>query len=279
MMRVKIAEIDIQGCQSRMATCGDTVTEYAELIEGGTKLPPVDLYHDGATYWCADGIHRILAAKKLKHEDIAATIHKGTKADALWHAAGANKTHGLHRSNEDKKRAVELALSLQPNMSVALIAEHVGVHPNTVTKYRKTTITICEGCEDGQSAKPAKPVKRVGRDGIVRTVKSTTPAPEKSEPPPAEPEAFTVKDADAPYASLIHRYGVLYTDLTALKDSPRGGYLRDLWLTIDRAHLTVVDNIKNCRPKELCPKCSGEGCRECSKTGHITLADKRNRRK
>lgn len=191
MRRVKIAEIDIQGCQSRMATDGDTVTEYAELIEGGTKLPPVDLYYDGSTYWCADGIHRILAAKRLKHEDIEANVHKGTRDDALWHAAGANKTHGLHRTNEDKKRAVELALSLHPEMSDRAIAEHCGVNGKTVAARRpKPTAEIPQSgakVATGEIPQSPKPVKRVGRDGIARTVPPRQDKPPKDETPPPKP--------------------------------------------------------------------------------------------
>lgn len=272
MKCVKIAEIDIQGCQSRMATDGDTVTEYAELIEGGTKLPPVDLYYDGSTYWCADGIHRILAAQRLKHEDIEATIHKGTKADALWHAAGANKTHGLHRSNEDKKRAVELALSLQPNMSVALIAEHVGVHPNTVTKYRKESgVTNCETS------------KRIGKDGKEYPVKPTAaksaPKVSESEPEPEEPadDGDAIKAAQKPFNSILSQLDQAGTAMEKLAETPDGGYLKACLTSATGALSRSRSFVNGSRPVGICVKCDGAGCRHCCTTGWANTAQKRSK--
>jgi hypothetical protein len=37
-------------------------------------------------------------------------VHTGTKRDALLHAAGANETHGLRRTNLDKRKAVQTLL-------------------------------------------------------------------------------------------------------------------------------------------------------------------------
>jgi hypothetical protein len=39
-----------------------------------------------------------------------ATIQPGTRRDAILHAAGANADHGLRRSNDDKRRAVQMLL-------------------------------------------------------------------------------------------------------------------------------------------------------------------------
>src|SRR5690554_6662873 len=78
-----------------------TVQEYAEAMESGAEFPPVTLYRESDTFWPADGFHRIAAAKKLGRETIAAKVIDGTRRDAILHAAGANASHGLRRTQAD----------------------------------------------------------------------------------------------------------------------------------------------------------------------------------
>jgi len=117
-----------------------TIEEYVEAIQNGDKLPPVEVYHDGETYWLADGFHRYCALTKLDPDGlIESRVHEGTLQDAQWHSYGANKTHGLRRTNEDKAQAVKRALvhPKSSGMSDAALADHVGVHRNTVLKVRR----------------------------------------------------------------------------------------------------------------------------------------------
>lgn len=65
----------------------------------------------------------------------------GAKTAPTWGVLpiGVNATHGLRRTNDDKRRAVEAALR-HPNaatMSNVLIAKHCGVHQSTVAIFRK----------------------------------------------------------------------------------------------------------------------------------------------
>src|SRR5262249_39078514 len=62
---------------------------------------------------------------------------EGTLDDAQWLASGANKAHGQRRTNEGKRRAVEMALRLHPERSDTWIASHVGVDRGTVTTHRE----------------------------------------------------------------------------------------------------------------------------------------------
>ncbi len=122
--------------QARVKLNDDTVAEYADAMERKERLPPIVCYHDGSTYWLADGFHRYHAARKRGEKDTEAQVIKGSRDDARWHAAGANTQHGLKRSPEDKRKAVRLALALRPNLSDRKIAMHCGVSDKTVAALR-----------------------------------------------------------------------------------------------------------------------------------------------
>lgn len=99
------------GTQSRAGTNQKTVQEYAEARRDGTTLPAITLYFDGQDYWLADGFHRVEAEILVGNPTIAADVLQGTRRDAVLHSVGANANHGLRRTNDDKRRAVETLLS------------------------------------------------------------------------------------------------------------------------------------------------------------------------
>lgn len=89
----------------------ETVTEYAEAMQGGAIFPAVILFSNGDGFFAADGFHRIAAARKAGLGAIPAEVRQGTLRDAILHAAGANADHGLRRTNADKRRAVTTLLT------------------------------------------------------------------------------------------------------------------------------------------------------------------------
>ncbi len=97
-------------CQPRMAMDLELVQEYADAMTSGSAFPPVTVFHDGGAYYLADGFHRIEAARIIGLDTIAAEVKAGTLRDAILYAAGANGTHGLRRTNADKRRAVSRLL-------------------------------------------------------------------------------------------------------------------------------------------------------------------------
>jgi hypothetical protein len=102
------------GTQARVGLNEDTVQEYAELMrehrwDFQTMQRPIVLF-DGESFWLADGFHRIEAAQRAGLSDYPIEVLRGSQRDAVLRAAGANSQHGLRRSNEDKRRAVELLL-------------------------------------------------------------------------------------------------------------------------------------------------------------------------
>lgn len=83
-----------------------TIAEYQEALDTGAQFPPVVAFFDGGKYWLADGFHRLEAARQLQHSVIRADVRDGGRREALLYSVGANATHGLQRSNADKRRAV-----------------------------------------------------------------------------------------------------------------------------------------------------------------------------
>lgn len=107
MQTITIEQIRLDGgTQPRAGIDEATVAEYAAQMEAGDPFPPLITFHDGRSYWLADGFHRIAAWRRVGHETVPAIIRQGTQRDAILYAVGANASHGLRRSNEDKRRAV-----------------------------------------------------------------------------------------------------------------------------------------------------------------------------
>lgn len=124
-----------------------TVKEYAADLLDGVKLPPIHAIDivDGdmagaLLVW--DGFQRIEANTEAGISDIAVLVRKGTYEDAVWMSCSANKSHGLRRSAEDKRKSVTSALMLERThkMSDRQIAEHCGASPSTVGAIRKELV-------------------------------------------------------------------------------------------------------------------------------------------
>ena len=133
-------------------------------MNGGAEFPPVVVFFDGTNHWLADGFHRVHARKKTGHGDIPADIHQGTKRDAILHSLGANASHGMRRSNEDKRRAVERMLTDRQwrkwsdqdiARQCAVSAQMVGVHrkrlvdASRVSTPHRLPISVGDGIADG----------------------------------------------------------------------------------------------------------------------------------
>lgn len=112
MKKLNINAIRIDGgTQSRVEINMEAVSEYAEAIKAGVEFPAVVVFHDGADYWLADGFHRYHAHKNAGKASIEAEVKTGTVRDAILYSLGANDSHGLRRTNADKRKAVNALLA------------------------------------------------------------------------------------------------------------------------------------------------------------------------
>jgi len=127
------------GTQPRVAIDEDVVADYADLYRSGMDLPPVTVFHDGATHWLADGFHRYWANKRINCKHIFADVRQGTQRDAVLYSVGANASHGLRRTNADKRKAVLTMLEDKEwsQWSDREIAKRCGVSDKTVGAARK----------------------------------------------------------------------------------------------------------------------------------------------
>jgi site-specific DNA-methyltransferase (adenine-specific) len=94
------------GTQPRAAIDQDAVNEYRDALQAGASFPPVTVFYDGTDHWLADGFHRLHAHVMRRLSQIEADVRQGSRRDAVLFSVGANASHGLRRTNEDKRRAV-----------------------------------------------------------------------------------------------------------------------------------------------------------------------------
>jgi hypothetical protein len=302
---IETIEYDPQN-QARVQLNNDTVVEYADAMERKENLPPIVCYHDGSTYWLADGFHRYHAARKRSEKWIDAQVIKGSRDDARWHAAGANTAHGLKRSPADKRRAVRLALELRPNLSDRAIAQHCGVAVMTVGAVRREASSV----QNGQMA--TRTAVRNGVEYPIRTAginegrraQATESPVEPSDPwedseGEDEPAAAPVKRTAAKPEPLRDATGTavpdeiaeayhdhkdevnaLLSSLSALKSETLrkegvDGYHRVQFRIIAAAFDTIASTLRlSALPYAVCPYCVGKerDCQACRGTGFIGRA-------
>jgi len=265
------------GVQSRVKIDEAYVAELAEIVKAGGKLPPIDVYHDGTEYWAADGFHRIMAHVRVGKRNIKANIHKGTHDDSVWASCAANLTHGLRRTNEDKRHAVSMALSLHPDRSDRAIAEHVGVGADLVGSVRRQV-----SLNDNSNVR--KPIdSRVGRDG-KKYHPPPPPAPAKSAPKLPPPAAFMVDSVGKVIPDHLKELFLREREVTAVLSSISEiiGSLKRAQESADPLYGDVnfqgataglrnaYDAIKATTPYAVCPWCRGltmDSCNGCGKRG------------
>ena len=175
MIKLELGKIRLDGgTQPRKSIIEEAVKNYTELLLDGVKMPPVTVFFDGKDYWLADGFHRYHAHKAAGFKDIECDQKTGTKRDAFIFSLGANATHGMPRTNEEKRDTVITALN-DPEiceMKDREIAKICNVSTMTVWHIRKEI-------DLKKDPKPPKPPKGG---------KPQTPKPPPA--PPAKPQAY-----------------------------------------------------------------------------------------
>jgi hypothetical protein len=140
-VEIPLAEI-VASADTQMRVVGidpGTVASYAEDMKAGATFPAIRVYHGGGEYHLADGFHRVEAARQIGLDTLLAEVLQGTSRDATLAACAANATHGLRRTNEDKRRAISAMLT-DPEWAVwsdRAIAKACAVDHKSVAKVRR----------------------------------------------------------------------------------------------------------------------------------------------
>jgi hypothetical protein len=158
-MLIKINRIvESPDIQSRTAINTATLEEYAEAMSNGAAFPPIVIFEDPPNhcYWLADGFHRLAAYRANGIDEIDCEVHQGDKKAALLFSCGSNATHGLPRTNADKRRAVSLLLGDDDykGMPTRQLADICKVSHTFVNKIQNELKAIA-----GNSDKALKPYK------------------------------------------------------------------------------------------------------------------------
>ena len=113
-----------QNLQQRVKLDHGVIDDYAIAYGEGVEFPPITIWkctdEEGniqdcsvarsplpvPRYYLVDGFHRVAAAKQAGIEELPFTEKSGTYREALLFSLSVNATHGLRRSNADKRKAV-----------------------------------------------------------------------------------------------------------------------------------------------------------------------------
>ena len=188
MLEINKIELDVT-MQCRAKIDMETVAHYAEQIKAGVEFPAVKVFYDSKNkkYWLADGWHRVLAHQNAGKATILEDITPGSRQDAIKYALGANASHGLRRTNADKHRCVEIALSEFPKLSSRAIAELCAVSHQSVENVRQV------------SNFDTSTETRIGRDGKQQFAKKQSKASKTKQGKAERPQP--VEDAVANYTA------------------------------------------------------------------------------
>lgn len=298
--KLDITKINVEGgTQIRAAVHENTVAEYSELMKTGVELPPVEVFFDGMVYWLADGFHRVAAALDAGLDTILANVRTGKKRDAILFACGANASHGLKRTNADKRNAVETLLndSEWVKWSDNRIAEAVAVSQEFVRQVRNQLTTVV-----GSEASKAADQPRVGKDGKSRKAPAPKADREPSsapkhvvDTPPEEKRKITGGTAFNPeelgdatedqagnkipddltpvfaardqFADVLTYISKARSALESLLDTPAGGLLSNTIASVELKN--IYTEVKFARPFAVCPRKSHKNCDTCKGRGWI----------
>ena len=302
---IKIKNLDRNGLQTRVALNEQTVEEYTEAMDAGMEFPPVTVFRDNeGVYRLADGFHRVEAKTRTKNyskpgfDTVKANIINGGYAEALKYALSANSNHGLRRTNADKNRAVNIALTNckrlfggVPTASVLAGVCAVSIEfanrlllqfeaENEAPKRPVTSAPV-----RGKAAQSAPPVRtRIGKGGKVITL------------PPvrvARPGYYIGKDGNEHAIGVsIDRYGVEIPERlkAVFEDARLDGWAQAISAvkceiqaaregqapysaSIARAQIQLENayhELKAAKPHCVCRMCQGNGCDACHDTGYQT---------
>jgi len=113
IFEVPVSRIEvIQGLLPRIYThtIEEKVQEYQEAMAEGQEFPPITVWDKGnGIYWLIDGMHRLLASKRLGKDTIKAeVVELVDELEARILAIEKNASHGIPLDKEEKRELARL---------------------------------------------------------------------------------------------------------------------------------------------------------------------------
>lgn len=179
-----LAEVRIDGgTQPRTEINNSVISDYVELMQDGISFPPITVVFDGVDYWLVDGFHRYHAARQAQYT-LKAEVINGSHREAVLYSVSVNSTHGLRRTNADKRKAVKTLLQDEEwtQWSDRAIARKCQVSNQLVSNMRKD-LSVNDG-QMGESSEytkvrrgdqeyQQKRKKKESSDGLPKEVNAT----------------------------------------------------------------------------------------------------------
>lgn len=254
-----------ESVQSRAQLDMITISEYQEALQNGTQsLPPITVFFDGAVFWLADGFHRLAAHKAANREEIACEVTLGSKRDAVLHSAVSNQSHGLRRTNLDKRRAIEMLLhdAEWRTWTDRHIATLIGVDGKTVATVREALEAA------GQIA--AQPVRKSASGAATSAKKSSKPS--TGQPLDLEPSASLEHGKTSKPAKGI-KLGAIYVSPSSPARSAAGEYIDNWTLKASvNGETAKLGEVWHGAKKEICGRVDLEGFENVRKRGAFVLS-------
>lgn len=177
----------LDSLQPRTGLTPVRVEEYAELLQDGIELDPIDVFRvEGRGDLLAHGYHRYEAHRCVDRDEISVRLHTGTYEEAVLFACGANAKNGWPLSAADRERVITMLLKhphvQEEKWSDGKIARHCGVSRQTVQRTRQKLIVMGYLLE-----RPVMVHRRNAEPYELRPLEPRTPTLDSSYPPSDSP--------------------------------------------------------------------------------------------
>ncbi len=233
--------------QPRASLLNDVHVEDIRLAIRDNKIIPalvVFQMNDG-NFLLAEGFHRLEAFKIEGKQTVACEVKIGSRDHAILWAMGSNQSHGLKRTNEDKRRAADEVMKLEPDWTDGKVAGHIGVTLEFVRRRRQQA--------DDETTFSSQPL----RTDTEATVKTKTGKDGKQYPqtrhkaPVAAPAAKPEAVIEQPEPEIVEAYDNQpeYIEPAAVPLPKNGsvigfGYYNwEKWNELFRKLIQEVDNV------------------------------------
>ena len=239
----------------------EAVDEYSERMLAGDEFPPLQaarLERGDPRVYLVGGWHRFEALRKVGTETVAVNVVAvATIEDAILESCRENTSHGIRRTQADKRRVVTSALGADSALSDSSIADLCGVSHTFVAEMRRELGT------------PAADVRK-GRDGITRAL----PLPAVDDGPverdDLDPNSLQcrMREASIAFDAIIDQVEATIESVSGFCEKVEAAFISQQSVASDGRNL--LHTIEAGRPFKICPLCAGEQCRTCRDQGWVS---------